>query len=138
MDKKLYLVAQSSTQGGEHQKDGMYRNPSYISVTFKSVVRESPGFFAYDFDVSEEVYSSERVFLVIPRYQDGNSFGTTHGNWDVWAAVATEDEALKIRESILSDDHTDDYRPWKGYFASLEGVEIHCFRIGRTSDVQYH
>ena len=138
MNKKLYLSYQSSTQGGELQQDSIYRNPAYISVTFKSVAREKNGFFAHDFEVSEEVFNAERVFLVIPRYQDGNSFGTTHGNWEVWAAIATEDEALKIREAIVEDTLTDAYPPWKGYFSTLEDVEIHCFRIGKTTNVQYH
>ncbi len=141
--KRLYLVYESSSEGGECESDEPYssRTPTYKTVRFTSVLREKMGFFGHDFEVTEEVYNGSQVFLVVVRYQDGDSFGTSHGNWEMWQAVGSAEEALKIKQDILSGALTKKghYLPWEGYFCRLEDVEIHSFQIGRNgADIQYH
>jgi len=143
--KRLYLGYTSTSSGGEPESEEPYssRSPTYITVTFTSLSRESGTFFVHDIKVSDEVYEADEVFLVVVRYQDGNSFGTSHGNWDVFDAVATEDEAIKIAKSIEdgslvkaveADQKKGIYHRyilWTGYFNSLEGVEIHSFKVAQ-------
>jgi hypothetical protein len=131
--KRLYLGYKTSSSGGQRESDEPYssRSPEYIEVTFTSLSRESGTFFGHNIEVTDEVYAADEVYLVVVRYRDGDSFGSSHGNWTVWAAVATEAEAIKIGRDIESgalhkDGH---YLPWEGYFNSLEGVETHSFRV---------
>lgn len=145
LPKRLYLGYKTTSSGGKRESKAPYssRSPQYIEVTFTSLSRESGTFFAHDIEVSDEVYAAEEVFLVVVRYRDGDSFGTSYGNWTVFAAVATEEEALKISKSIEdgslakaveADQKKGVYNThlqWVGYFSNLEGVEIHSFRVAQ-------
>ena len=142
--KYFYLKYKESRSGGESESSEPYscRSPEYIEVTFQSLSREKgDDFFPYTVEVDEDTYGHDTVFLVVVRYQDGDSFGSSHGNWMVWRTVSSEEEALKIQASIkdgsLDKDKTT-YRPWTGYFNNLEDVEIHGFRVGSHSSIRYH
>lgn len=131
--KRLYLGYKTSSSGGQQESDEPYscRSPEYITVTFTSLSRESGTFFGHNIEVADE------VFIVVVRYRDGDSFGSSHGNWTVWAATATEAEAIKIAGSITDGSLVKEeekakgrvYFPWTGYFNGLEGVEVHGFRV---------
>lgn len=137
--KRLYLGYKTSSSGGQQESDEPYssRSPEYIEVTFTSLSRESGTFFGHNIEVTDEVYAADEVYLVVVRYRDGDSFGSSHGNWTVWAAVATEAEAIKIAGSITDGSLVKEeekakgrvYFPWTGYFNGLEGVEVHGFRV---------
>lgn len=145
--KCLYLGYKSSSTGGVRESDEPFscRSPTYVSVTFTSLSRESATFFGHNIYVTDEVYDAKEVYLVVVRYSDGDSFGTSYGNWTVWAATASEDEALKIAASIEDGSLVREAEagrkknpkdpkvwvsiPWDGHFSSLEGVEIHSFRV---------
>jgi len=141
--KRLYLGYTTTSSGGERESDEPYssRSPQYIEVKFTSLTRQSGTFFAHDIEVSDEVHAADEVFLVVVRYQDGDSFGTSHGNWTVFKAVTSEAEATEIAGSIEdgslakaveADQKRGVYNTclqWVGYFNSLEGVEIHSFRV---------
>lgn len=141
MSKALWLKYSTDSTGGEWDENG-FRSTSYKTVQFTAVLRDRPdGFFGHDFEVSEEVYSGSQVFLVVVRYRDGDSFGSSHGNWELWRAVSTAEDALKIKQDILSGElaKRENYLPWESHFCRLEDVEIHCFQIGRNgADIQYH
>lgn len=152
--KYLYLTYRETRTGGESESDKPFscRDDAYITVTFTGLGREKTphdGFFPlageHEVEVPDEVYAAAEVCLVIPRYRDGDSFGTTHGNWCVWAAVTTEEEALRIAEDVNKTDNPrrssrtpGPYRPWEGYFAHLEDVEIHSFRVGKSGHIIRH
>lgn len=141
--KYLYLTYEETVTGGERTSDEPYsqRTPRHTTVQFKTLARkQGDKFFPHTVEVTDDVHAAEVVFLVIPRYYDGDSFGTSRGLWAVWAAVKTEDEALKIQRDIESGAlHKDGkYLPWEGHFCGLEGVEVHAFRVGETSHVHYH
>ena len=138
--KRLYLSYKTSSSGGERESDEPYscRSPQYIEVTFTALSKESGSFFGHNIEVTDEVYAADEVFLVVVRYRDGDTFGTSHGNWTVWAATASEADALKIAETIedgsLEKERSKANRgysglPWTGYFCGLEGVEVHGFRV---------
>lgn len=140
--KRLYLGYKTSSSGGQRESDEPYscRSPEYITVTFTSLSRESGTFFGHNIEVTDEVYAADEVFIVVVRYRDGDSFGSSHGNWTVWAATATEAEAVKIAESITDGSLVKEAEkakgnggwvsfPWTGHFNGLEGVEVHGFRV---------
>ena len=89
--KMLYLGYTSTSTGGEAESNEQWasHSPRYIKVKFTSLSRESGTFFGHNIVVTDEVYAADEVYLIVVRYQDGDTFGTSHGNWTVWAATAS-------------------------------------------------
>ena len=142
----LYMNVTERSSGGEAESDEEWSHHSdvVLDVQFISVYRnKKDGFFpSYSFEVSEEIYNSDKVFLVIPRYFDGGTFGRTCGYWKVEGAFLTETEALEMSRQIETGTYKKgQFLSWNGYFAGLEGVEVHCFTICndlQSSKVFYH
>lgn len=151
----LYLHTTESSTGGEPESDEewCYHSDIIMSVSFDAVSRANNSFWSAgrSFEVSKEVFEADEVFLVIVRFSDGGTFGRTRGYYNVQGAFLTENEALQFAESIENGTYVkevkqareksrfgsyDIYIPWVGYFSSLEGVEIHCFRIRDKIDVK--
>lgn len=150
---KLYLTYKENVTGGERLTEEQFsdREPAYTKVTFLGLFREPPKsktFFpdpsVKEIEVSEDTGKASMVYLVIVRYRDGDTFGTSHGNWEVFRATEIEKEALSIKTDIESGamekraEKEGRYLPWTGYFNSLEGVEVHAFRVGASSEILYH
>lgn len=135
---ELYIKTTESSYGGEPESNEQWCHHSDVvrTVSFDSVCRTcSSGFWgrSESFEVSEEVFNSDRVYLVIVRYQNGGTFGRSLGNWHIQDAFADEQSALKLASSILDKSYEKEnpqaYKPWVGYFERLEDVEVHCFTI---------
>lgn len=115
-------------------------NESAVSVAFHSLTRERPdngGFFTshHSLDVPPQVFNHpDYVYLVVVRYSDGGTFGHTTGYWHVSLVTTDRDEALKMETAIRANTLPKEgvYKPWEGYFSSLEDVEIHGFKISDT------
>jgi len=140
----LYISTSESSYGGEPESNEEWCHHSDIvkTVTFNSVFRKKgEGFWASAgyFKVSDEVFNSDQVYLVIVRYRDGGSFGSTTGNWHIQQAFTNPEDAKALATSIRNRSYEKEmdrkhgqyvhYMPWVGYFCGLEGVEIHCFKI---------
>jgi len=78
------------------------------------------------FDPEEHI--GKNIYVVVVRYQTGDSFGTSHGRWEMEGGYLTKEEAAKVKESI-NDNTYEGYKSWKGYFEALEDVEIHELKI---------
>ncbi len=135
---ELYIKTTESSYGGEPESDDQWCHHSDVvrTVSFDSVSRNrGSGFWGCgeSFEVSKEVFNSDRVYLVIVRYSDGGTFGRTVGNWHVQDAFVDEESALKLASSILDRTYEKEnpqaYKPWIGYFSGLEDVEVHCFTV---------
>lgn len=131
--RKLYLSYITTSEGGEPESDELYasRSDEYRQTTFLGVSREPSSFFAHDLEVSDSVYNSDEVHLVIVFYTDGDTFGTTHGYFNVWAVVADKEEAAKIVKDLERSPYSTDgpFRPWDGYFASIDGIQVMTFGV---------
>lgn len=77
----------------------------------------------------------DKVWLVIVKYTDGGTFGTTHGYWKVKGVFPTEEEAGHMSNQIYKGTlplPTYNYagrvcegaHEWTTYFASLDSVDI--------------
>jgi len=73
-----------------------------------------------DFDPKEV----NDVWVVIVRYQSGDSFGSSYGNWHIEGAYKAEGKAIFIKKSIENGTYKGWYKPWIGYFEGLESVEV--------------
>jgi len=80
------------------------------------------------------------VFLVVVRYTDGDTFGTSYGNWHIECVFQKRKEAKELKEKIEKEEKEyedngrkwskdDVYRPWRGYFERMEYVEIYNLDI---------
>lgn len=146
--KKLYICTRESSTGGEPESDEKWCHHSDIIMTveFLGVTREKPdGFFPCEsMEVSDEIYDAERIYLVIPRYYSGGTFGRTCGYWCVEGVFKTPEEAEALAKAIRGKNYNSKsrgYLPWVGYFEGLEDVEIHSFPIrnsGVSSAIRYH
>lgn len=133
---KLYIYTEESSYGGEAESDEEWCHYSdvVLEVTFHGVSRKPREEFfpTGSFEVEDDVFNAERVFLVIPRYYSGGTFGRTCGYWCVEGVFKTPEEAEALAKAIRGKDYkskTRDYLPWVGYFEGLEDVEIHSFPI---------
>lgn len=94
----------------------------------------------------DKVYNcQDYVYLVVVRYQDGNTFGTTYGYWNVHLVTTDQKEAVDRRADILNGTLPKapgtNYHPWEGYFTHLEDVEIHAFKLKDDTpggNITYH
>lgn len=83
----------------------------------------------------------KQIFVVIVRYGSGCTFSSSSGNWTFFDVYETAEEALAAKDFIYKDykdnprsfenkSHKYPYTgTWKGYFESLEDVEIHACEL---------
>ena len=125
---KIYIDYTSSEKGGEKEEPGKmfsFREPIYIELKINELLKTVPSnFWVTELECDSSILNCPNVFLVVVRYQSGNSFGTSHGNFHFFSVRATKEEALKDKEDI-EQDKVSGYKPWKGYFEKLEDIEIH-------------
>jgi hypothetical protein len=101
--------------------------------------------------VDFEPVSGEQVFVVVVTYGSGGTFGSSSGNVCIVAVFSNEAHANSIAQDIRADDDLTDrygepkkgkkerftgYKPWKGYFESLEGVEVHRLLLDEQAGVK--
>lgn len=67
----------------------------------------------------------EHLYVVVVRYSSGSTFGSTHGHWYIVGAYKGYKEAEAVEVSISKNKYKGKrYKPWEGYFESLEGVTV--------------
>ena len=131
---RLYL------EYNENRKDGDPLEPdepwtSYtdgnINVSFVRLHRKQPSdlFFYDSIELSNnKLFDLNKLFLAVVRYRDGGTFGSTNGYWHVVGLSPTYEIANIMLESAVNEPSTD-FKPWEGYFASYQGVEIHELNV---------
>lgn len=124
---RLYLVYDENRSGGAaHDPNDRWTNhePTYIDVKFHEFYRQPPThrFFYDSIMVDEETFNADRAYLAVVRYSTGDTFGSTYGAFYIVGATATRKEATTMLEEALKGSG---YKPWEGYFESLEGTEVH-------------
>ena len=132
--KRIYIEYHENETGGEAE-DPNDRWSDYADtvkeVEFIKLYREVPKdrFFYHSVEVSnEDLLKLDKLYLAVVRYTDGGTFGKTIGYWEVIGVAPTYKIAeLMLEEAIKSTKKGDykNYKPWEGYFASLNDTEIH-------------
>jgi len=96
-------------------------NPRYLFLD-----RDLAGTFAHglsDEEIFGEFEAGDIAYLLYVRYQTGDTFGYSTGNWHIIGAFKDLKEASKVEYKINNDEY-EGYKPWTGYFERLESVEI--------------
>jgi len=132
----LYMTYQESTSGGEiceGQENDPWPNHEDGYTEFYPVrvnkTADKAGWVREPIQVEFNPAVGADVWLVIVRYVTGGTFGRTLGCWHMVGAYECQSEADKVKASIR-DGTYQGYKPWTGYFESLEDVEIHKMTVG--------
>jgi hypothetical protein len=128
----LYLSYDENRSGGEicaGQENASYpdHEPCYIELIINGLYRIPPKNNGYinQFEVSQELFEKDILFVAYIRHSDGDTFGTTSGYTEFVGVESTEILARQLIESAKEAD----YKPWDGYFASLESEEVLEMRL---------
>ncbi len=135
MKRKIYVVHNSIwNHGGESLSDKPFSDTADTYYDF-----ELNGVFLHDVQTSSYVDEMEieepipdHIFIVVERYTDGDTFGTSFGHGSIEGACHTIEEAQEIKAAIERDEKVHDgtfkswhgSNVWQGYFNDLESVEI--------------
>jgi hypothetical protein len=132
-----YLVPERSSDG-----DGSrYSGYSYYDLDFnvlgvyrnRQLAEGKAGSKCWveEIEVGFDPAKVDEVYLVVVRYRDGGTFGST-GYWKLIGPYLTSKEAYGVEDAINKDAYGDpkkEYMPWRGYFASLTSVGVEIFRL---------
>ena len=133
---RLYLGYSESTTGGgicegDEEEDWPDYNDSYVDFEPEGLyTKKSHAQCTLEVDFDPNNHINDFVYVVIVRYSDGDTFSQTNGNWHIEGVYLTKEEAKSVMSTINREKKKGpEYRPWHGYFASLESVEIWSTKI---------
>jgi hypothetical protein len=136
----------TSTSGGgicpgQEDDDWPSHEPEYKSHEVNGVFtkyQEHRGWDHYcdHIGVFFEPTPGKTVYAVAVEYQDGSTFGSTHGNVTVVDVFDEESKANDLARAIRGDTFKNSLggtlHAWNGYFNCLEGIEVHRFKIDES------
>ena len=80
-----------------------------------------------------EKVARDKVYVVVARYGDGDTFSHSNGNIHIGGVFGTYDAAKREIEALKSKEKGDYSVPWNGYFNSLDTLEVEILPIlGQT------
>lgn len=136
--QKIYVSYDESTSGGEAEDpndEWTHHADRVTDLTIYGLHKSKPSKPNASYDgiviLDPEILKLQHVYLVVVRYSDGGTFGRTCGYHMFWSIRATEAEVLADKAMIEApqDPLDRNFRPWEGYFAGLEDVEIHLLPL---------
>jgi hypothetical protein len=133
---ELYLTYGETSEGGgicegDEDRDWPNHEDEYKTVTWEYLYKKYPKktyqveTVPVDFDPDS---IKKAVYVLVVTYQTGDTFGCSHGNWEVIGIYKQETKANKLLKQIDNDTYPG-YKPWKGYFEKLESVEVFTMKI---------
>ena len=138
--KRVYIEYDEYATGGEPEDDGEWscRSDTVKTVTFKRLHREKPAnrFFYDSIELAnDKMIDMDHLFLAVVRYSTGNTFGHTTGEHYIVGIAPTYEIAQMMLDEETKPSPKNShgsqirYKPWEGYFESLEDTEIHQLRL---------
>lgn len=135
----LYLSYNETRSGGEvctgdENKAWPCYEDTFIEWTPINIYKNmedcrKEGHYTEKVSVPFEAIINQQIWLVVVRYTDGDTFGFIRGMWHIVGVYADEESATKEANSILDGSYSNEYKPWEGYFASFEGVNIYPMQV---------
>jgi len=143
MKNKIFIEYKQHSYGGEPESNEAYcsRSDEHTEVSFLGAHKDKDSIGAYcnytEVEVDFEPKKGDIVYFLVVRYQTGDTFGASYGNWETIGCYDNADQAVEIEKSIEvgtygKDEEKDDYclyHTWEGYFESLESVDIEVFEV---------
>lgn len=75
-----------------------------------------------------EKHLGEDIFVLVVRYDTGDTFGRTYNAWTIPEIVLTKKEAKEICQAIIYDKY-DGYKPWEEYFEHFRSADYEMFEL---------
>lgn len=129
---KIYVSYTENRTGGASLSNEKWSDREDTRVDFQLVgvsVVEPTDWYKEPFDLDCQDLPNI-IYVVLVRYKDGDSFGSSYGNGHIEGIYSSEDEAQKIVESIRNKTYTKNiYVPWEGYFNKLISVNYHPMMV---------
>lgn len=133
---ELILCYEEQIEGGEiceGQENDSWpsRKDSYHYVLLYSLHRPRSKHLSYDRKIIYSKFNPAKlkhVSLVVVRYGDGDTFGTSHGNCYIEGVYKTSDEADKVVDSIIKNEYKG-YKAWDQYFGGLEDCYVVSMKV---------
>ncbi len=140
LPRNIYIAYDESISGGEicaGQENDIW--PSYeeqvvdLSLLYASLTPPSdPHFDIETIEPDANFEYAKCVYVVLVRYYDGDTFGSTTGLHKIMGVYADNKDAECIRDAIKGKYYDSkqnrgsgyDGNPWTGYFAGLESVDV--------------
>lgn len=127
---RVYIEYTSDSSGGDSIDPSdrwSDRTDQHVTLEVKNLFKTEPQhlFFKDSIEVDPKILEQTHAFLVVVRYQTGDTFGTSHGNFHFHGIYATQEEAEEAAKECRKPATAGTYRIWDGYFERLEDVEIH-------------
>ena len=132
--KKLYVVysydyTERVPVPGDENEDWPNYQDQNTSFDVHYVTKKHPDqIYVESFEVSDDVYSQDKLFLPVCRYTTGDTFGRRQGDYQMLGLFKTSEEAAEYIKFAQSDKY-DGLKYWEGYFETLEGFEIYCLSV---------
>lgn len=130
----VWLTYRESTSGGQAiDPDDGWTDYEDEHVDFSlrhcySTAEKVPDWLREQVDVDFKVKVGAEVDVVVVRYTTGGTFGRTLGYWYIEGIYPKGKQAEKVSKSIYNGTY-EGYKPWVGYFESLEQVEIETLTV---------
>jgi len=132
---KLYVNYRETRTGGdicEGQEGDSWpdHEPTYIEYWVTNVTTKNVTPYHEEVEIECE-RTPLCVFVVIARYQTGDTFGYSTGNGCIAAVTLELDDAQKIVDKINKGTYRSrhGYNPWEGYFEKLESVDYELHQV---------
>ena len=102
--------------------------------------RANSGVWSESFEVPFEVERGDVLHVLVVRYGTGDTFSHTDGRWAIMGASKDPKVVADLAKRCDNDSYNgqeegvvsyyyDGYAPWRGYFESFQGTEIHTFVV---------
>lgn len=132
INNTLYVLSTTIEEGGEvdegeEESEFASHQPCYRTTTFDAVHANHPEhrMFFDTIEVPNSYYNRllkcDQVYVAAIFYSDGDTFGETHGYFQLQGVFETSEEAIAANTLALKNEG---YKPWEGYFSSLIGPEV--------------
>lgn len=137
MKHRLYISYLETADEGKPKREEEGKKfpsyePTYISLTILGVYCSRPinHFFIHEVEVNFQPAPGQAIYLVVPRYTTGSTFGSTYGDFYFQKIFKQENlQAMQAEIRLMeSGQHPDSHR-WQGFFSNLELIEVYFFEI---------
>jgi len=128
--KQVYLSYSETVSGGDikpGQEDDSFPEHEDRDIEFNPIslhIKKGDSQETIDVFFDPKDFINKSLYLVVVRYYDGDTFGRINGYWYIASCCNNLKSAKKVKKSIDYGLYEEDYIPWRGYFAGLEGVDI--------------
>ena len=133
---KVYITYESYGGGGEKIDPGDHwssRNHTIIEYNLKYACLVKPESWYFEERELDCEEPPRDVYVVLVRYSDGDTFGSSTGNGYIEGVYANKSQAMKVVESIRNDTYIGKgkrgYVLWKGFFNELELVRCYVMKL---------